>query len=234
MNRPYVICHMCTTIDGKILGARWLALPGGKALRNLFEPTVARLGIGAWLVGTTTMKEFSGRAVTLRAPRAPVPPGDFIAKPGAKKLAIGVDAKSVLRFQENEVDGDHVVLLITNQASAAYRAHLREVGVSYLICGSREIDLPRALQKLHKAFNLRKLTLQGGGKFNGSMLKAGLIDEISHILAPIVDGGGPTITGFLDAPGKPAKHAAATLRQTHHETLPGGAHWFRYRVKNKR
>ena len=31
MQRPYVICHMCTTIDGKILGSRWKKLPGGNA-----------------------------------------------------------------------------------------------------------------------------------------------------------------------------------------------------------
>jgi riboflavin biosynthesis pyrimidine reductase len=230
MNRPYVICHMCVTIDGKIMGQRWLDLPGGKALRNLFEPTAARFGIGAWIVGTTTMKEFSGRPMPLRKPKTPVPAGDFIANPKAKKLAIGVDAKAVLRVQDSEVDGDHVVLLITNQASPAYRSHLRDAGVSYLICGATKVDLPRALQKLHKAFSLRKLMAQGGGKFNGSMLKAGLIDEISLITVPISDGGGPSIAGFVDA-DKPLAHATARLRETHHQKLPGGAHWYRYRVK---
>ena len=59
--RPYVICHMCTTIDGKILGDRWGKLPGCKDSATLFETTAASFGIGAWLVGTTTMKEFAGR-----------------------------------------------------------------------------------------------------------------------------------------------------------------------------
>jgi len=56
MNRPYVICHMCTTIDGKILADRWRELPGGKAAGNLFESTAATFGIGAWLVGTRSAR----------------------------------------------------------------------------------------------------------------------------------------------------------------------------------
>jgi riboflavin biosynthesis pyrimidine reductase len=41
MNRPHVICHMCTTIDGKILVDRWRRLPGGEAAGDLFESTAA-------------------------------------------------------------------------------------------------------------------------------------------------------------------------------------------------
>lgn len=231
MKRPYIICHMCTTIDGKILGGRWGKLPGGKSNSTLFETTAAQFGIGAWVVGTTTMKEFAGRAARLPAVREPIPSGDFVANPKAKGFAIGVDAKGVLRFQENEVEDDHIVLLITDQASAAYRAHLRKAGVSYLLCGKNEVDLPRAMKKLRDVLGLRKLMLQGGGTFNGSMLQAGLVDEISLVIAPIVDGGGPTITGVFDARGKPPPKAAANLRVLRHQTLPGGVHWFRYRVQ---
>src|ERR1035438_7707823 len=96
---PYVICHICTTIDGKILGGRWGALPSGKDSATLFETTAASFGIGAWLVGTTTMKEFAGRNV--KPPRATksVVRRDHIADKDAKRLAIGVDAKGVLRFR---------------------------------------------------------------------------------------------------------------------------------------
>jgi 5-amino-6-(5-phosphoribosylamino)uracil reductase len=231
MKRPYVICHMCATLDGKILGHRWSRLPGGKAAAGLFEPTAARFGIGAWLVGTTTMKEFAAPAARLPAPGTPVPAGDFVANRGARRLAIGVDARGVLRFGKPDVQGDHVVLLITDRAGDAYRAHLRKAGVSYLLCGARHVDLPRALNKLHAAFGLRKLMLQGGGTFNGSMLQAGLVDEISLILVPIVDGGGAKVTGVFDAPGTPPRQAAASLRLLRRQTLKGGAQWFRYRVR---
>jgi riboflavin biosynthesis pyrimidine reductase len=227
--KPYVICHMVTSIDGKILGGRWGKIPGPKGSADLFETTAASFGIGAWIVGTTTMKEFSGRPQKL--PRAPkdFSRADFIAKPNAKRLAIGADVKGVLRFQENEVEGDHTVVVTTERVPDAYLLHLQNAGVSYLICGKREIDLPLALSKLARAFKLRKLMAQGGGKFNGSMLAAGLIDEISHITVPVADGG-TGVSSFFDIPGDPPRKSAASLRLTSHRMLPGGITWNRYRV----
>ena len=227
--RPYVICHMCTTIDGRILGNRWGKLPGHKNSAALFETTAASFGIGAWLVGTTTMKEFAGRNVKLQHTRKPVPHRDHVANHKTKRLAIGVDAKGVLRFQENEVQGDHVVLLITERVSNDYLAHLQSAGVSYLFCGRKEIDLHVALRKLGHAFHLRKLMLQGGGKFNGAMLHAGLVDEISQVMVPVADGG-TGISSFFDIPGDPPPKAAASLRLLSRKPLAGGVTWLRYRI----
>lgn len=227
--RPYVICHMCTSVDGKIIGDRWGKLSGYKHESDLFETTAASFGIGAWLVGTTTMEEFDGRKTKLpRAPKGFVR-RDHIANKNAKRLAIGADAKGVLRFQENEVGGDHVVLLLTDRVSNDFLAHLQSAGVSYLFCGKKEIALRVALDKLGRAFKLKKLMLQGGGKFNGAMLKAGLIDEMSHLTVPIADGG-IGISSYFDIPGNPPKKAAATLRLMSHKLMPGGVIWARYKV----
>jgi riboflavin biosynthesis pyrimidine reductase len=220
---------MCTTVDGKIIGNRWGKLPGYKHESDLFETSAASFGIGAWLVGTTTMDEFDGKKTKL--PRAPksFSRRDHIASQKATRLAIGADAKGVLRFQENEVDGDHIVVLVSERVGNDYLAHLQSAGVSYLFCGKTEIDLQVALKKLRKTFNLRKLMLQGGGKFNGAMLLAGLVDEISHLTVPVADGG-EGVASFFDIPGKPPAKAAATLRLTSHKILPGGVLWARYKV----
>src|SRR5262245_57301563 len=113
--RPYVICHMCTSLDGKIIGHRWGKLPGYKHESDLFESTAASFGIGAWLVGTTTMDEFDGRNVKLSRAKKSIVRRDHIANRSAKRLAIGADAKGRLRFRTNEVGGDHVVLLVTDR-----------------------------------------------------------------------------------------------------------------------
>ena len=227
--KPCVICHMCTTVDGKILGDRWGKLPGHKNSADLFETTAASFGIGAWLVGTTTMDEFDGRKTRLpRAPKTFVR-GDYIANKKAKRLAIGADAKGILRFQTDEVEGDHVVLLVTDRVGDDYLAHLQSAGVSYLFCGRKEIDLLAALQKLGTAFKLKKLMLQGGGKFNGAMLAAGLVDEISHVTVPVADGG-MGISSFFDIPGDPPSKAAATLQLLSLKQLPGGVIWARYKI----
>ena len=231
MMRPYVICHMCASVDGKIIGQRWGKLPGYKHESDLFENTAASFGIGAWLVGTTTMDEFDGRKTPL--PRAPknFKRGDHIANPKAKSFGIGTDAKGVLRFQQNEVGGDHVVLLVTERVSDGYLAHLQAAGVSYLICGREKVDLPVALRKLCSALGLRKLMLQGGGVFNGAMLQAGLVDEVSHITVPVADGGGDVATMFH---GQPSAKATATLRLFSHKILPGGAVWCKYKVVKRK
>jgi hypothetical protein len=222
---------MCSSVDGKIMGNRWGKLPGYPHESTLFETTAASFGIGAWLVGTTTMDEFDGRKTPL--PRAPksFKRGDHLAKPKAKTLGIGTDAKGVLRFQQDEVGGDHVVLLVTERVSNDYLAHLQGAGVSYLFCGKQKIDLALALRKLGSAFRLRKLMLQGGGTFNGAMLQAGLVDEISHITVPVADGGGDVVTMFH---GGPSTKSAATLRLFSHKILRGGAVWCRYKVIKRR
>lgn len=228
--KPYVICHMCTTIDGRILTRRWGKLPGPKSASDLYETSAASFGVRAWIVGTTTMREFSGKDTKLKKPHGVIDDGDFVANEEANWFAIGIDAKAKLRFQKGDVDGDHVVIVTTEKAGRKYRAHLQAAGVSYVIAGKKRVDLPLAMKKLRKIFGIEKLMLEGGGAFNGSMLAAGLVDEVSQIIVPIVDGG-IGITGLFDIPGKPPKKAAATLKLISQKTLPGGASWMRYRVE---
>jgi 5-amino-6-(5-phosphoribosylamino)uracil reductase len=66
-------------------------------------------------------------------------------------------------------------------------------------------------------------------KFNGAMLKAGLVDEISHLTVPVADGG-TGVSSFFDIPGPAPAKAAATLRLRSHKLLPGGVIWARYQV----
>jgi 2,5-diamino-6-(ribosylamino)-4(3H)-pyrimidinone 5'-phosphate reductase len=227
--KPYVICHMVTSIDGKILGERWGRLPRVGDSGKLFETTAASFGIDAWLVGNTTMKEFAGPPLRLPASNDRVQRKDYVADLRARRFAIGADAKGVLRFRQPEVNGDHIVVLVSEKVSDAYLAHLRAVGVSYLFCGRKHVDVRRALRKIGARLRLRKLLLEGGGVFNGSVLAAGEIDEISQVIAPIADGG-TGITSVFDVPGPPPRMAAARLRLLEHRALPGGVIWLRYRV----
>ena len=228
--KPYVICHMCTSIDGRILASRWANLAATIRSGKLFETTAASFGIGAWLVGTTTMKEFADRHFKLKAAKEPVERVDHLGNPGAKRFAIGADAKGVLRYKRNDVDGDHVVLLVSELVSDDYLAHLRAAGVSYLFCGRDHVEVRKALHKIATVLGIRKLLLEGGGTFNGALLKAGLIDEISQVIIPVIDGG-RGIPGICDIPGKPPRQSAAALRVVEHKKLPGDVNWFRYRVR---
>ncbi len=69
----------------------------------------------------------------------------------------------------------------------------RNVAESFLSFSSKDLKL--ALHKLQAIFGINKVRIDGGGKVNGSFLKAGLIDELSLVIVPIADGsiGTPTV-----------------------------------------
>ena len=140
--------------------------------------------------------------------------------------------KACCDFKAATSTGDHVVLLVTERVGNNYLAHLQAAGVSYFICGKRDVDLEVALDKLRQTFSIKKLMLEGGGKFNGSMLHAGLVDEISQLIVPIVDGG-IGVSSFFDIPGDAPPQAAARLRLKSHRQLPGDVSWLKYRVIGK-
>ena len=46
-------------------------------------------------------------------------------------------------------------------------------------------NIPLALQKLKENFGINKLLLEGGSAINSSFLGAGVIDELSLVVAPV-------------------------------------------------
>ncbi|HEY5863964.1 MAG TPA: 2-hydroxy-3-oxopropionate reductase, partial [Candidatus Tectomicrobia bacterium] len=55
--KPYVICHMNASLDGRILGSRWR--PQENRMPGLFERLHERLGGGSWLIGRVTGSEYA-------------------------------------------------------------------------------------------------------------------------------------------------------------------------------
>lgn len=220
--RPYTICHMIPSVDGRIVTRDW-KLPC--AAYGQYDRTAAVLKADGWLVGRISMAPYAtGRKVSAACS---VPAGDFIAPHKQRTCAVAVDPSGKLLFRAGAIDQDHVIVILTGRASAAHRAALRAAGVSYIIAGRRKPDLPKAMRRLRSAFGIRKLLLEGGGKINGSMLAAGLIDELSILLAPAADGrvNRPTL---FDAGGSGA--SVTSLKLLSHKTIPGGIVWLRYKV----
>jgi riboflavin biosynthesis pyrimidine reductase len=139
--KPYVICHMVASIDGKILSRRWKHLALAKEVSSLYESTASEFEVGSWLVGTKTLREFFPKKQNLAAPGPELLDGDFVAPHDATSFAIGCDARGSIMFDDNQIGGDRLVVIITKKVGKAYPAHLRQLGVSYLICGDDEINL---------------------------------------------------------------------------------------------
>lgn len=130
------------------------------------------------------MEPYARKArVHARKVRQPIPRMDFIATRDADSYAIALDASGKLRWKSNSIDDEHVITILTERVSEDYLAFLQSKGVSYVFGGKSDVNLKTVLEKLRKEFGIKKLLLEGGGKINGSLLAADLIDEMSILLA---------------------------------------------------
>src|SRR5271170_3443882 len=55
--KPYVVCHMNASVDGRILHSRWR--PAENRMAGLFERLHEKLGGGSWLIGRVTGSEYA-------------------------------------------------------------------------------------------------------------------------------------------------------------------------------
>lgn len=90
----------------------------------------------------------------------------------------------------------HVIEVLSEQAPSAYRSYLRERGVSFITAGKNGIDLASAAQQLRECFGIEHLLVCGGGITDATFLAAGLIDELSIVVAPVASGERGVATVF--------------------------------------
>ncbi|MFC5357988.1 dihydrofolate reductase family protein [Azospirillum himalayense] len=233
--RPKIICHMVSSIDGRLLVDRWTSPAAGVDAGRLLEhydQVAARFDADGWIVGRKTMEVYAKGVA-----RTPGYGGDGLREPHiadrkGRAVAVAMDPRGTLHYGQDNAGGDHIVAILGEQVSDAYLAELREDGVSYLFAGPVGTDLDQALNTLGDVFGIRILLLEGGGVTNGAFLKAKLIDEISLLVYPGVDGlaGVPSIFECIGSPDeRPA--AGQSLRHIGTEVLEGGLVWLRYRVE---
>src|SRR5208337_4974720 len=119
--RPYIICHMLSSVDGKIDGAALDAVTG----EGEYEATGAQLNGDAWICGRTTMQQHFAEPEPFGASSAiPVGPQPVYVAQRAKSYAIAVDTVGKLRWSSADIDGDHLICVLSERVSAEYLAML--------------------------------------------------------------------------------------------------------------
>lgn len=233
--RPKIICHMVSSIDGRLIADRWTDPAAGlhrKTLLAHYEDVASRFAADAWLVGRKTMERHYAEVSKVSGEAGSTPREPHLADRGERGLAVCVDPHGKLRYRRDDADGSHLVAILGEAVPDAYLAELRADGVSYLFAGPEGDDLAGAMATLRETFGVHLLLLEGGGIINGAFLKAGLIDEISLLIYPGIDGlaGVSSIFEYL---GDDGDHPAAGLALRHlaTETLSGGMIWLRYAVE---
>jgi len=234
--RPKIICHMVGSIDGRLRYQRWSKPAKGVDSDKLdahYEETANRFKADGWMVGRQTAQNMTDHAPA-RKPKS-IPGGlrkNHIGDRKGRPLAVTVDPHGKVHYGGDNIEGDHVIAILGEQVSDEYLAELQEDGVSYIFAGEDGHDMAGAMETLARVFGIKTLLLEGGGNICGSFLKDGLIDEISVLIYPGIDGlaGVPSIFEYKGhADEKPAE--GQSLRHLATETLEGGMVWLRYAVE---
>jgi hypothetical protein len=219
---------MMASVDGRIAVTGW---PIPDELRAEYESIHDSYGADGWICGRVTMEPFA-KHTRSEAEIASEQPGsggrdDYIAPGSYESFAFALDASGRLAWDSNDIGGDHVVSILSNRVSDKYLAFLRDRRVSYILAGETDIDLAIALNKIGKIFGVKTLMLEGGGKINGGVLRAGLIDELSLLIAPVADGrvGLPSLFDIVDTDASPVQ-----LRLEHVDQRAANIVWLRYRI----
>lgn len=229
--KPHVTCHMSVSIDGRTLLSRWR--PERKIPTDLFERVHDELGGDAWLVGRRTGQEFAeGTSYSDRTGQM-LRREPWFARRDAKAYGIVLDAQGKIAWGRSDIGGDAIVVVLTEQVSDAHLAGLRADGVSYIFAGKTELDLRLALDTLNRELGVKRLLLEGGGITNGIFLRAGLVDEVSLLVFPFIDGA-PGATSLFDAAREEDGQRAPIngMELTSIQSLEEGVVWLRYQINN--
>lgn len=109
-----------------------------------------------------------------------------LGRPATAPIAV-VSRRASLAPGDRLADGS-TVLVTCAAADPARRAALAEAGVTVLVCGDDDVDLPRALDELADR-GLEQVVCEGGPALFAAALAAGVVDELDLTIAPALVGG---------------------------------------------
>lgn len=241
MKRPYIICHMMASLDGRIDCAMTEQIDD----TNHYYDALKQLDCPSTLEGKTTMKMHYALDGTFenRMPYEPAGRQVYIAEK-AVAYAVGLDTAGTLLWGDNtkELFGRPLIMILSERASSEYLDYLKQKGISFITIGGSAgpdaeenatgrkaaIDLSAAMVLLREKFGIERLAVVGGGHINGSMLDLGLLDEVSMMYGYGIDGREGMAAAF---DGRPAGRRPVRLRfkSVHEED---GIVWMRYLVGN--
>lgn len=237
MERPYVICHILSSLDGKITGP-FMGTEAARTLGAEYGKYRTKINADAWLYGTATTKEFTDFRKPALEETAEVPEGDFVVNDSADLYFVSVDVDGEIGWESGTFCNKgrtpaHVIEILTASTPAAYKAYLQKAGVSYIVAGEKRLDCDVAMKKLYELFHIEKLLICGGGIVNWSFLQAGMVDELSLFLAPVTDGGCGTASLFTQIPSLTKGEPIEFLLKEVEKTGDGGLR-LNYQAKNKK
>lgn len=202
MNRPYLVCHMVTSIDGKVTGD-FLSHSECAGATDIYYRLNRERKADGFICGRITMESsFTGGWYPDLSKYKPVHHDldrkmDFIVDDLSGFYAIAFDTHGKLGWRSNKIvdpdgdpgyDGAQIIEVLSEEVDERYLGYLESVEIPYLFAGENSIDAELALFKLKNLIGCNTLLLEGGSVINGAFERAGVVDELSLVVAPVIAG----------------------------------------------
>lgn len=223
MKKPYIICHMMTSVDGRIDCAMTSQLRGVDDYYNTLE----ELNLPTTLSGRVTAElEMADPGFFEAKDSAIYGQEGFSKKKAANGYEIVVDTKGKLLWQDAS-DMEKPYLIITSEkVTKEYLAYLDGQNISWIACGKDKIDLARAAEILATEFGVERMGIVGGPAINSAFLDAELLDEISILIGAGIDARGEMPSVF---DGFNINHPLIQLKLIDVKKFNSDAVWLRYK-----
>ena len=225
MNKPYVICHMMTAVDGRIDCAMTEHLPGVEEYYSTLDSLNAPTRVSGRVTAELEMAlpgEFSSKAVT------PIGKEKFHKSSDRDGYEVVVDTRGTLLWDDQMDEKRPVLVLTSEKVSVEYLEYLKGKHISYIACGKENIDLKRACEILSDDFGVKRMAVVGGGHINAGFLAEGLLDEVSILIGAGIDGRSGMSAVF---DGLPMDRPVTQLKLEQVQPFDSGAVWIRYKVR---
>ena len=202
MMSPYIICHMVTSIDGKVTGDFLFQDECAEATDIYYRINRERKADG-FICGRVTMEgSFTGGGYPDLSRYKPVHHDmdmkmDFIVDDLSGFYAIAFDTHGKLGWRSNKIidpdgdpgyDGSQIIEVLSEDVDERYLGYLEAMEIPYIFAGETAIDVELALFKLKTIIGCETLLLEGGSIINGAFERAGVVDELSLVVAPMIAG----------------------------------------------
>ena len=223
MKKPYIICHMMMSIDGRIDCGMTVKIAGS----NEYYETLNALNVPTTLIGRVTAQREMSDSGVFEPTNAAAAFGKegFSKKRDAAGYQVVVDTKGTLLWRDDSNSGTPLVVILSEAVTTEYLAYLDSLHISRIVCGKTRIDLRRAAEILYSEFGVERMAIVGSGTINAAFLHAGLLDEVSILLGPGIDGR-KGMTSTFD--GLPMGTEPVNLKLTSVQPYKDGAVWLRY------
>lgn len=223
--KPYIITHMMESVDGRIdCGMTEQIDP-----TNSYYDALDTLGCPSQLMGRVTMQmHYADAAPFVAADRTPIGREAHYMAQTAEGYTIAMDTYGRLNWSATEYDGRPLLVVTSEACPKEYLDTLTAQHISWIAVGAGRIDLVKAMDCVCRHFGVQRIAITGGGHINGAFLEAGLIDEVSVMIGPGIDGrkGMAAVFDGIEDTNRPA----TLLQLESMERIGEGTVWLRYKV----